>query len=140
MKCTKGLHEMTEDNTYYDQHERRHCRECKRKRKREYYRRGQQGAGRGGHHKAVTFDKEHAPMETLPADITWRRKNNGVWVATSVNDPHAETGAQRAWDERMAREELRLERMQDEAAAVAERFRQHRADNTPLMSSARRAI
>lgn len=26
-----------------------------------------------------------------PPVITWRRGNHGVWVATSVNDPHAET-------------------------------------------------
>lgn len=81
-----------------------------------------------------------ATLDANPPVITWRRKNNGIWVATAVHDPHAETGAQRAWDERMEREELRLERMQDEADAVDERFRKHHADNTPLQQAARTSI
>jgi len=79
-------------------------------------------------------------LNANPPVITWRRKNNGVWVATSVHDPHAETGAQRAWEERMAREEAALAAMEEQAREVAARFEQHRADNTPLMTSARREI
>lgn len=27
-----------------------------------------------------------------PPRITWRKKSNGIWVHTSINDPHADTG------------------------------------------------
>jgi hypothetical protein len=31
-----------------------------------------------------------------PPRITWRRKPNGIWVHTSINDPHAEGPSRRA--------------------------------------------
>lgn len=79
-------------------------------------------------------------LDANPPVITWRKNNRGIWVATSVRDPHAETGAQRAWDERMAREERLLDAMEDEAREVAERFEKHRAYNTPLQIAARTQI
>lgn len=95
-------------------------------------------------------------LDDEPPKITWRRKPNGVFVATSVHDPHADTSpgaqagrlraaaeeaergyaAQQAERERL--EVLRL--MRDQADGVAERFRKHRADNTPLMTAARTAL
>lgn len=92
-KCTKGLHEMTEANTYLDRYKRRHCRECQRNRKREYRR----APGRRqlvAHHKAETFSLKRTAMdealEKNPPIITWRRKPGGVWVKVEVIDPHAE--------------------------------------------------
>lgn len=79
-------------------------------------------------------------LQLNPPVIKWRRKNNGIWVAVSVQDPHAETAAQRAWDERMAREQAVLDAMEDEAREVAERFRQHRSNNTSLLQAARTEI
>lgn len=40
----------------------------------------------------------------------------------------------------LKRQRRRQAAMQEEAADVAERFRQHRADNTPLVAAARREI
>lgn len=93
-------------------------------------------------------------LDRDPPKITWRRKPNGVFVATSVHDPHADTspGAQagrlRAAADEAEREyaaqqaeRARLEflrEMREEADEVAERFRKHRADNTPLMTAARK--
>lgn len=89
-------------------------------------------------------------LEAEPPDIGWRRKHNGVWVHTYINDPHAETttAAQaRAAAEAAEREEAArqaeisrlqvLQLMQEEADEVAERLRKHHADNTPLMTAAR---
>lgn len=99
-----------------------------------------------------------AALEANPPVIVWRRKNNGVWVHVSIDDPHAETkselrrtrqleaDAARAREREIAAEQVErlrkdvLELMQAEADEVAERFRKHRADNTPLMSAARRSI
>lgn len=79
-------------------------------------------------------------LDANPPTIVWRKGKDGILRAVEIQDPHAETGAQRAWDERMAREEAALDAMEEYSREVAERFRQHRADNTPLMASARRAI
>lgn len=43
-----------------------------------------------------------AALNANPPVITWRRKNNGIWVATSVQDPHAETAQHRKRDEEFA--------------------------------------
>lgn len=95
-------------------------------------------------------------LEADPPQIVWRKDNHGILRAVSVSDRHAEgtTAAQarrlRAAAEIAEREEAArqaeitrlqvLELMQAEADEVAERFRKHRADNTPLMSAARREI
>jgi hypothetical protein len=39
---------------------------------------------------AYMHDMDRA-LEANPPDIGWRRKHNGVWVHTYINDPHAET-------------------------------------------------
>lgn len=81
-----------------------------------------------------------AALNANPPKITWRKGKDGIFRATAVRDPHAETKAQREWDERISREQVALLAMQEEADAAAERLRKHRADNTPLMSAARSEI
>ena len=115
---------------------------------------------------------------TYDAVITWRKKKGGIWVHTSIHDPHVD-GTRNAEktacidgheyteantiitrdgsrqcrtcknakrkpltpEQRQRAAELkRLRRMQEQADEVAERFRQHRADNTPLMVAARTEI
>lgn len=155
-KCKKGLHEMTEENSKLDRRGRKHCRACIRERQSGYHK-GSQGVGR---HNKGTFNIYRTAMdEALEADppvIEWRKNRRGVYEAVKVLDPHADTtpGAQarrlRASAEvaeRVAaavqaeRQRLQvLELMQQEAAEVVERFRKHRADNTPLMAAARTEI
>lgn len=95
-------------------------------------------------------------LDANPPEIVWKKDRRGVMRAVEVNDPHAEASAAaqaqrlRRSAEVAEREEaarqaevsrlqvLRL--MQDEAAEVVERFRKHRADNAPLLTSARREI
>lgn len=140
MKCRKGLHEMTEDNTKLDRQGRKHCRACTRERKSGYHN-GSQGVGRPKGEAVNAY--ERAMTEALDANppvIVWRKVRGGVKRPVSVRDPHAETQAQREWEERMAREEARLAAMEEEAREVVERFEQRRANNTPLMTSARREI
>lgn len=36
--------------------------------------------------------RAYAALEANPPVIVWRRKNNGVWVAVSVQDPHSDGG------------------------------------------------
>jgi hypothetical protein len=94
-------------------------------------------------------------LERQPPSITWRKNNRGVWIATSIQDPHAETSVEahadrmRAAAEMASREQARLyaleaerqrARMRTQAAEVAERFEQHRANNTSLMQAARTEI
>lgn len=96
------------------------------------------------------FDAE---LDRNPPVIRWAKNKRGVMVAVEVRDPHCETSAQAQaerldkWADRIDREEaarhaeaMRLQvvaLMETEAAEVAERFRQHRADNTYLMRAAR---
>lgn len=110
-----------------------------------------------GMHAANRHEQEmDAALEKNPPVIVWRKDKHGIQRAVSVKDPHAEasTAAQAQRMRRSAevaeREEAArqaeitrlqvLQLMQDEAAEVAERFRKHRADNTPLLTSARREI
>ena len=79
-------------------------------------------------------------LDADPPVIEWVKNSRGIFVAASVRDPHAETKAAREWDARMAREEETLAAMEEQAREVAARFEQHRADNTPLLASARRTI
>jgi hypothetical protein len=137
MKCRKGLHEMTEDNTKLDRHGRKHCRACTRERKSGYHA-GSLGVGRRSDGTANVYERAMAEaLEADPPVIVWRKDKGGVRRAVEVRDPHAETKAQREWDDRMARERAALEAMEEEAREVAERFRQYRANNTPLMRAAR---
>lgn len=83
-------------------------------------------------------------LEKRPPVIQWRKNNHGVMVATSVNDPHAESVGHAELldriDRRAAEEARSLLEMQEQARMVAQRFEKHRADNTPLMNAARRGI
>lgn len=137
MKCRKGLHEMTEDNTKLDAKSRKHCRACIRERKSGYHK-GSAGVGR---HNDGTFNRVRTAMDEAlaanPPKIVYRKGKGGIYHAIEVRDPHAETTAQLEWDARMAREEEALAAMREEADEVAERFRKHRADNTPLLAAAR---
>lgn len=76
-----------------------------------------------------------------PPVITWRKKSHGVMVATSVNDPHAESVGHAELmdriDRREAEEARRLLEMQEQARLVAARVEKHRAENTDLMRAAR---
>jgi hypothetical protein len=131
---------MTEDNTKLDRRGRKNCRACTRERKSGYHK-GSQGVGR---HNGISLNGyELAMAEALEADppvIVWRKDKGGVKRPVKVKDPHAETQAQRDWDERMAREEARLAALQEHADEIAERIRKHTADNTPLMAAARAEI
>lgn len=87
---------------------------------------------------ANTYEAEmNALLEKHPPEIIWRRNNRGILVAVEVHDPHGETTIQ-AQAERLRASADRAERA--EAYEVAEAIRQHRANNTPLMTSARREI
>lgn len=137
MKCRKGLHEMTEDNTKLDAKGRKHCRACTRERKSGYHK-GSAGIGR--HNDAATNSYEREMAEALdanPPEIVYRKGKGGIYHAVAVRDPHAETQARREWDDRMAREAEALAAMEEQAREVAARFEQHRADNTSLMTAAR---
>jgi hypothetical protein len=93
MKCRKGLHEMTEDNTKLDRHGRRHCRACTRERKSGYHA-GSLGVGRRGDGTTNSCERETAKaMEANPPEIVWRRRRGGIYVAVYVKDPHAERGS-----------------------------------------------
>lgn len=155
-KCTRGLHEMTEDNTRLNKHGRKECRECLRERRSGY----RKARSAGGTRDDATFNKDRTEMDEAlakrPPEILWRKDKHGILRAAEVRDPHAETttAAQarrlRAAAEIAEREEAArqaeitrlqvLQLMQDQAAEVVEHFRKHRADNTPLMSAARRSI
>ena len=140
MKCRKGLHEMTDDNTKLDIKGRKHCRACTRERKSSQHK-GTLGVG---FHHAGAFNKERTAwdeaLDANPPKIVWHKGKDGIFRAIAVRDPHAETKAQREWDERISREQVALLAMQEEADAAAERLRKHRADNTPLLSAARSEI
>lgn len=108
---------------------------------------------RNGTGNSYTREMDAALAES-PPEIRWERRN-GVMVAIEVHDPHAAT-AKRApkaerkpptnAERRAAVEQWELARlrvvesMRDEADEVAERFRKHRAENTPLMTAARTEI
>lgn len=139
-KCKKGLHEMTEDNTKLDRNGRKHCRPCIRERQSGYHA-GSQGVGR--HNKG--FNKERTAMDEIleanPPVIEWRKKNNGVRVAVSVYDPHAETSAQAQAERLRYAAQLALEEEARENAAQYERdraeYERRRRENTSLMQAAR---
>jgi hypothetical protein len=103
------------------------------------------------------YEREMAKaLDANPPKIVWRKDKHGVMRAESVMDPHAETttaaqarrlryAAMEAEQKEAARQaEITrlqvLQLMQDQADEVVERFRKHRADNTPLLTSARREI
>lgn len=95
MKCTKGLHEMTAENTYRDPSGRVWCRECNRIRIREYKRNRPKKRQDAAFHKTDTFTGRTAMDELLEKDppvIVWRKKTNGVLVHVSVYDPHEDAG------------------------------------------------
>ena len=120
---------------------------------------------RGGSHQGGTnlhCEEMDAALAAQPPEIVWVKNKRGVMVATEVRDPHSETRkrgrakapkkarpltaaaykatlAAHALELREARER-RLESMQTEADEVAERFRKHHAENTPLLNAARRSI
>lgn len=85
MNCTKGLHEMTEANTYIDGNGRRHCRGCKRIRN--------QGYRRAASHKEKTLTLQRTAFDDVldknPPVITWANRG-GVQHPVDVFDPHAE--------------------------------------------------
>jgi hypothetical protein len=93
VKCTKGLHEMTEDNTYLDRHGRKHCRGCIRSRK-SRYRQGAQRQPLAHHHAETLFNKDRTAMDEAldaqPPVIIWKLDRGGVWRAVEVLDPHTE--------------------------------------------------
>lgn len=72
--------------------------------------------------------------------ILWRKNKRGVFVAVAIEDPHAETKRDVAAQQAEALRLRALELMEEEAREVTERFRKHRADNTPLMAAARTEI
>jgi len=76
-------------------------------------------------------------LEKHPPEIVWRKNNRGILVAVEVHDPHGETTIQ-AQAARLRASADRAERA--EAYEVAERFRKHRANNTPLMTAARSVL
>lgn len=103
-------------------------------------------------------------LEKAPPVIKWAKNKHGVMVHVEIDDPHTESRkrgrakaeapmkarpltaaaykaalAARALELREARER-RLEAMQTEADEVAERFRKHHAENTPLLNAARSAL
>jgi len=95
VKCTKGLHEMTAENTYRDPSGRVWCRECNRIRIREYKRNRPKKRQDAAFHKTDTFTGRTAMDELLEKDppvIVWRKKTNGVLVHVSVYDPHPDGG------------------------------------------------
>ena len=92
-------------------------------------------------------------LEKCPPVIKWEKNKRGVMVAVEINDPHAErsidaqvdrlyASADRADRAAAAKttEQARLrlvEMLQEEADQVADRFKTHRANNTPLLNAAR---
>lgn len=77
-----------------------------------------------------------AALAESPPEIRWERRS-GVMVAIEVDDPHTAT---KTAAQRLEQARLRLRKHQQEADEVAERFRKHRVDNTPLMNAARTEI
>lgn len=79
-----------------------------------------------------------------PPVIVWEKNSRGIFVAVSVQDPHADSvGHQELMDRidrREAQEAKRLQVMREEARRVAARFEQARRDTTPLMTAARTEI
>lgn len=96
-------------------------------------------AGRaGGIGRMNTYEAEMTKaLEKHPPEILWRKNNRGILVAVEVRDPYGETTIQ-AQAERLRASADRAERA--EAYEVAEAIRQHRANNTPLMTSARSVL
>lgn len=48
----------------------------------------------------TTYEREMTrALEADPPTITWRKRNNGIWVHVSIQDPHTETAKQRQRDE-----------------------------------------
>ena len=85
-----------------------------------------------------------AALDANPPVIVWAKDKRGVMVAVEVHDPHAERTAD-AQAERVRASVAKADReyqesLQQEADDTAERFRKHRAANTPLLYAARRAI
>lgn len=79
-------------------------------------------------------------LEANPPQITWRKNSHGVMVAVSVNDPHAEgrgTESRQRYAYTLEAESMAAEQ---QAREVADRFRRHHAENTPLMIAARTEI
>jgi hypothetical protein len=89
-----------------------------------------------------TYETEmDAALKAQPPVIVWRTNRKGIQVAVKVQDPHAERSIE-AQADRLRASAAHAERglIEEEAYEVAERFRKHRADNSPLMAAARRAI
>lgn len=85
--------------------------------------------------------RAYAALEANPPVIAWRKKSNGVWVAASVYDPHAETSAQAQAERLRYAAQLALEEEARENAAQYERdraeYERRRRENTSLMQAAR---
>jgi len=80
-------------------------------------------------------------LEKAPPIIRWEKNKRGVMVAVEVHDPHGETSTTgQANRLRASADRAERELMEDEAREVAERFRKHRANNTPLLAAARTEI
>jgi predicted amidohydrolase YtcJ len=91
VKCRKGLHEMTEDNTKLDGRGFKHCRACIRKRKSEEHEHSI-GVGRQKNNTAlnryeIEMDKA---LEANPPVIVWHKDKHGVMRHVFIDDPHAE--------------------------------------------------
>ena len=71
-----------------------------------------------------------------PPVIKWELRPGGIRVAVSVDDPHTVKPLKR----KKPKQPKAPREPEPEAYEIAERFRKHIADNTPLMRAARTEI